>query len=59
MEKFKVTPTNIRNGATALYFVISLSANGNKNQKADAEKQAIAASRLSSFDNWLFEVEKI
>ena len=59
MEKFRVTPTNIRNGATAPYFVISLSANGNKNQKAEAEKQARIASRLSAFDNWTFEVEKI
>lgn len=59
MEKFRVTPTNIRNGAKAPYFVISLQANGNKNQKADAEKQARLASRLSDFNNWSFEVEKI
>lgn len=59
MEKFKVTPTNIRNGATAPYYVISLAANGNKNQKAEAEKQARSFSRLSASDNWAFEVEKI
>lgn len=58
MEKFKVVPTNIRNGATAPYFIISLPANGNKNQKAEAEKQARSMSRLSAFDNWSFEVEK-
>lgn len=59
MEKFKVTPVNIRNGSKAPYFVISLSANGNKNQKSEAENQAKSMSRLSSFDNWSFEVEKI
>ncbi len=59
MERFKVVPTNIRNGATAPYYVITLASNGNKNQKQDAEKQARAMSRLSDFENWSFEVEKI
>lgn len=59
MVKFKVIPTNIRNGATAPYFVVSMQSNGNVNQKTEAEKQARRMSRLSAFDNWSFEVEKI
>ena len=58
METFRVTPTNIRNGATAPYYIIKV-ANKDKNQKAEAAKQARSLSRLSSFDNWSFEVEKI
>ena len=59
METFKVVPTNTRTGATAPYYVISMSANNNKNAKADVAKQARSMSRLSEFDNWSFEVEKI
>ncbi len=58
METFRVTPTNIRNGATAPYYVISVSGKEN-NKKNEAAKQARSLSRLSSFDNWSFEVEKI
>lgn len=60
METFKVTPTNIRNGAKAPYYVVSLQVKDrNKNMKAEAEKQVRPLSRLSAFDNWSFEVEKI
>lgn len=60
METFRVTPTNIRNGAKAPYYIVSLQARDkNKNMKTEAEKQARTMSRLSAFDNWSFEVEKI
>lgn len=59
MEKFRVTPMNIRNGSKAPYFVISIKSDRNQNMKKLAEKEARLSSRLSSFDNYSFEVEKI
>jgi hypothetical protein len=56
---FKVTPINIVTGTKAPYYVMEYSANANINLKKEAEKEARSLSRLSSFKNWNFEVEKI
>lgn len=56
MEKYKVTPVNIRNGSKAPYYVISISSN---QKKEEAINQAKSLSRLSSFDNWSFEIERV
>lgn len=56
METYRVTPVNIRSGAKAPYYVVSISS-GQK--KEDAIIQAKSLSRLSSFDNWSFEIDRI
>jgi len=60
MDKFRVTPVNIRNGAEAPYYVVSVQKSMKiQEQKDNAVKQARSLSRLSEFDSWSFEVEKI
>tara|TARA_R110000782_G_scaffold253454_1_gene341559 strand:+ start:377 stop:556 length:180 start_codon:yes stop_codon:yes gene_type:complete len=59
MEKFKVIPVNIRTGAKAPYFVVSLAANGNKQNETEARSVAKEMSSLSRYSNWDFEVNKI
>lgn len=57
MSQFRVTPTNIRNGNKAPYFVI------NAANKHEAETQAAIEfkekSSLSRFPNWNIDIEKI
>ena len=58
-EAFKVTPINIRTGATAPYYILDYAPNPNVNLKENAVKEAKTKSRLNDFDNWNFEVEKV
>lgn len=57
MEKFKVTPTNIKTGAKAPYYVIELPTN--HNNRSLAISMAKEKSQLSSSPIFEFECDKI
>jgi hypothetical protein len=53
MAKFKITPVNIRTGATAPYFV------ENFENEHDVEKFASSLSPLFKFANWEASISKL
>lgn len=56
MKKIKVTPINIKTGAKAPSYIISVPTSSNLDLYKLAISEAKTLSRLSSFDNWSFEV---
>lgn len=59
VEKFKVTPVNLVTGSKAPSFVFEYQKNNNVDLKRIAKEDAESSSRLSSYETWDFQVEKI
>lgn len=59
VERIKVTPTNIKTGVNAPYFVMEFPRNTNMNLKQMASDQAKQQSRLGSSEVWNFVAEKL
>ena len=60
VSKVRVTPTNVRNGAKAPYFVLDVNGTSKKDEVLKiANEEFKNRSSLSKFDNWDLEVEKV
>lgn len=57
MAKFKVTPTNIKLGAKAPYFIIEAT-NKHESQK-EAEIEFATRSNLSRYPEWELNIQKL
>ena len=57
MAKFKVTPTNIKLGAKAPYFIIEAT-NKHESQK-EAESEFVTRSNLSRYPEWELNIQKL
>lgn len=58
--KFRVTPMNIRNGATAPYFIVEPEKKMKKDEVAEvASEQFKQRSALSKYSNWHLNIDKI